>query len=271
MQWTIGKKLYSCLGLLGIVIMLMITGGMYSQRQIGRSIEELSAKAIPNLQRAADMKFLAEAYRSANRYNVILAAQRDSDGLGKNRKKMDGLHAQFNQRAEELGDHTGLEDVRNLAEQAVAGMNDFDAKCMEIARLSAAFKASDAAAQIPVAAASGNKVQAIEDKIAERLAAQMTAVEADAGSQERRGTTILASLAMLQFLVLGLAAYVVRTVVRTLTNASVNLRSGGEQVSSAAGQVAASAQTLSQGATEQAASLEETSASMEEMASMTRQ
>ena len=68
----------------------------------------------------------------------------------------------------------------------------------------------------------------------------------------------------------GIAFVIVRGTNAVLGDAVSALRTGAEQVVSAAGQVAGSAQTLSQGATEQAASLEETSASMEEMASMAR-
>ena len=102
MQWTIGKKLYSCLGLLAVVIVLMITGGVFSQRQIGGGLEELSGKVIPGLQRADEMKFLAEAYRAANRYNVILAMQHDSDGLEKNRQKMERPACRVQPKAEDL-------------------------------------------------------------------------------------------------------------------------------------------------------------------------
>jgi len=49
-----------------------------------------------------------------------------------------------------------------------------------------------------------------------------------------------------------------------------DLRSGSQQVVSAANEVSASSQSLSRGASDQAAALEETSAAMEEMASMTR-
>jgi methyl-accepting chemotaxis protein len=68
----------------------------------------------------------------------------------------------------------------------------------------------------------------------------------------------------------GAAWFLGRVISRPLLGGIATLRTGAEEVTSAAGQVSMSAQSLSQGATEQAASLEETSASMEEMASMTR-
>jgi methyl-accepting chemotaxis protein/methyl-accepting chemotaxis protein-1 (serine sensor receptor) len=71
---------------------------------------------------------------------------------------------------------------------------------------------------------------------------------------------------------LGSVAWVLaNAIARPLLGGIGSLRTGAEQVSSAADQVASSSQSLSTGATQQAASLEETSASMEEIASMTRQ
>ncbi|HMF59055.1 MAG TPA: methyl-accepting chemotaxis protein, partial [Vicinamibacterales bacterium] len=68
----------------------------------------------------------------------------------------------------------------------------------------------------------------------------------------------------------GAAWFLGNTISRPLLGGIATLRTGVQQVTSAAGYVSGSAQSLSQGVTEQAASLEETSASMEEMASMTR-
>jgi methyl-accepting chemotaxis protein/methyl-accepting chemotaxis protein-1 (serine sensor receptor) len=63
----------------------------------------------------------------------------------------------------------------------------------------------------------------------------------------------------------------IRSISKTLMQATVQLRQGSEHVFQAATQVASSAQTLSRGVLQEAASLEETSASMEEISSMTRQ
>ena len=57
---------------------------------------------------------------------------------------------------------------------------------------------------------------------------------------------------------------------RALTELSVTLSDGADQMSAAAGQVSSSSQILADGACEQAASLEETSSSLEEMSSMTK-
>ena len=65
--------------------------------------------------------------------------------------------------------------------------------------------------------------------------------------------------------------FVIRPLVRTLTNIIGNLSDGAAQVAAASGQISSSSQNLAEGASEQASSIEETSATMEEMASVTKQ
>jgi methyl-accepting chemotaxis protein/methyl-accepting chemotaxis protein-1 (serine sensor receptor) len=270
MQWTIGKKLYSGLGLLALVVVAMAAGGMYSQSKLSDSVDQVTLKIGPNIRYVGQLRFLSEAFRSANRYNVILAAQRNAEALETNRKKMEDLHAEFTKTAKELEQNAPIEELKDLARQSVTAMDAFAAKGMEIQHLAAAFKAAEAAEEISKAAPLGNKVQEIGEKALELQSKRLAAAREAGAENQRLGTTVLVALSVLAFLALGIVGYVVRTVVKTLTGTVNNLRSGSEQVTSAATQVAASAQTLSQGSTEQAASLEETSASMEEMASMTR-
>jgi methyl-accepting chemotaxis protein len=270
MKWTIGKKLYSGLGLLAIAVTAMIAGGTYSQAKIEGNVEDLAHRVAPNLQYAEQMKYIAQTYRSANRYNVILSAQHNGPAIEKNRKEMDALHEEFRKTAEKLRENTRVDEVKTLVGQAIDAMNKFDAKCLEIATASAAFKAAEAADMLGAAAESANKIQEIGDKLADLQDGKLKATTESAKGDQTLGNTILWVMAVLAFVALFIVGYVVRTVVTTLTGMVNNLRSGAEQVTSAATQVASSSQTLSQGSTEQAASLEETSASMEEMASMTR-
>ena len=65
-----------------------------------------------------------------------------------------------------------------------------------------------------------------------------------------------------------LILWVIRSINKTLRQATSELSLGAEQVVSAAAQVAASSQSLAQGSSEQAASLQETSATSEEIHSM---
>lgn len=80
---------------------------------------------------------------------------------------------------------------------------------------------------------------------------------------------IAIGLPIAMFIGLALLTYVVRGVVRSITQSAELLNAGSSQVFSAAAQVASTSQTLADGASTQAASIEETSSSLEEMSSMT--
>ena len=85
----------------------------------------------------------------------------------------------------------------------------------------------------------------------------------------RMGIALLSALALLA-LVLGVAvsSALVRSIVGQVTDASLRLRVGAEEITSAAAQMASASQSLASGSTQQASSLEECSASLEEMSSM---
>ena len=68
-----------------------------------------------------------------------------------------------------------------------------------------------------------------------------------------------------------LAFLISNSIIRILSNVSLQMLEGAGQVAAASEQVSAASQSLAEGASEQAASIEETSSSMEEMASMTKQ
>ena len=82
---------------------------------------------------------------------------------------------------------------------------------------------------------------------------------------------MIGTLVLGVFATLLLANLIFNSITRPLNRAIGDLRSGGEQVTSAASQVASASQSLAQGASLQASNLEETSASLEEMSSMTQQ
>ena len=67
------------------------------------------------------------------------------------------------------------------------------------------------------------------------------------------------------------AYFIARAIVGVLSQISLQMEEGADQVASASSQVASASQSLAEGASEQAASIEETSSALEEMSSMTRQ
>jgi methyl-accepting chemotaxis protein len=75
---------------------------------------------------------------------------------------------------------------------------------------------------------------------------------------------VIIGLSLLVLRITGKVTNVIKRMVTSLTDCSVQISDASEQISS-------SSQSLAQGSSEQASSLEETSASMEEMSSMTKQ
>ena len=270
MQWTIGKKLYTCIGVLVVVVATMIGGGGYSQRRLGQGIDELTDKVAPALQAVGEMRHLTEAYGAGNRLNVILAAQRNVADIEKNVAAMKAIHARFDEKATARKADTEDADVRRLVDEAMAAWNDYESVGGQVATLAVVFKAAEAAELVTAAARIDNTVVGFLDQLAAKEAAHLQEVAGRSQRAGQSGNATLLALAILGFVTLGAMAYVVHGMVKTFTGTVDNLRSGGEQVTSAAAQVSSSAQRLSQGSTAQAASLEETSASLEEMASMTR-
>src|ERR1043166_7358248 len=269
-MWTIGKKLYSGIAVLTVVIVAMVVAGKFAQSKISDNVDTLALKVGPNIRYIGEMRYLAETFRSADRYAVILAAQHDAAGLEVVRKKMEAAHADFGKTATLLEQNSAVEEVKALARQSIVAMDAYAAAGMEIERLAAEFKAAEAAAAIAKAAPLGNTVQDLGDRLFTLQERRLESTNNEADAAERLGTLLLLATAAIAAIALCAVGFSVRSVVIMLTGMVNNLRTGSEQVTSAATQVAASAQTLSQGSTEQAASLEETSASMEEMASMTR-
>src|ERR1043166_2731564 len=165
--WTIGKKLYSGLGVLALVTMARAAAGIYAQSQMTVSIDLLASKVGPNIRHIGQMRYLAETFRAANRYSVILSSQRDTAGLETVRKKMEDAHAAFTKEAAALEQNTPVPEVKELARQSIVAMDAYFAGGMEIYQLAAEFKTADAAATVAKKAPLGNTVQEVMDKLLE--------------------------------------------------------------------------------------------------------
>jgi methyl-accepting chemotaxis protein len=85
----------------------------------------------------------------------------------------------------------------------------------------------------------------------------------------QRNVTIVSIVAIITGVLF--AFFIARGIVKMLSQISLQMEEGADQVASASGQVASASQSLAEGASEQAASIEETSSALEEMSSMTRQ
>jgi len=90
-----------------------------------------------------------------------------------------------------------------------------------------------------------------------------------AANGTKRNVALISLIALIAGV--GLAFFISRGIIRVLSNVTVNLDEGADQVAAASGQISSSSQSLAEGASQQAASLEQTSSSLEEMSSMTKQ
>ena len=270
MAWTIGKKLYTNIGLLAVVIISMAVGAFYVQGKLGATATQLATKTSLNLQRAMEMQKRVANYRALNRLNIIQAFNKNTQGFAQTKQLMAEDLKGFEQAASEIEKNSSVEAVRALARDSIVASKAFEAKVAVITTAAEALKADEAMAALGDAKAEGDKVNELADKIEVLQYERLTAMEAQVTSDEQLGSLFLAVFSLVGIVAVGLVIFIVRNIVRTLEAMVNSLKSGSEQVTAAATQVSASAQSLSQGATEQAASLEETSASMEEMSSMTR-
>lgn len=89
-------------------------------------------------------------------------------------------------------------------------------------------------------------------------------------AMHRQATQILVIMGLSIAALIGMGAWLGRSISRPLVQGIAEVRAVGTEVASAATQFAGSSQTVAESASEQAASLEETSASLEEIGAMTK-
>jgi len=271
MQWTIGRKLFSCIGFVTVATAAMVLGGIYVQREISADVEQLATRTAPALQDAEELISIVEGVGSALRAGIVAAVQQDRAAIDRDITTVAELESAFARHVAELDAETDVAEVKALAAECQKVMNNVKVKSGELAPLLREFKVQEASTSVVDLEKLVGSCQTTANKIADLQAAQLSVAIDETRGDERLGMTILITLGIAVFVTLCAAGVIVRSITRTLTDTVTTLRSGSEQVTAAASQVSASAQSLSQGATEQAASLEETSASMEEMASTTQQ
>ena len=270
-RWTIGKKLFTGVGVL--IALLMASGAttLWTTRAMNERLVHTGEKTVRRIRlaeraqaeplrmyiaeqmmllaRAAGDKALHETWKA--KFDAAQAALQTEvtqlDGLLEAGTSKDALGKFKQGSAAVLKAH---EDVMAL----VAVDKHFEANQMSLDKVRPAMEANEAFIRIVV----DNQTKLLDEDVAQSAVAY-----------NRANLTGLLLLGI-GVSVAGLVGWVVHSVNGRLRSTAADLKQGAEKVVSAASQVATSSQSLSQGATEQAASLEETSASMEEMASMTR-
>jgi methyl-accepting chemotaxis protein len=270
--WTIGKKLYTGIGALVVLLLLAGTNALWVASTLRSEIDEATNVGAKRVELAFRVAADAKDVKSSQRKMLVAAYRKDTPKVVESKQDIQNELDSFHKYAGDLRPLLQSEEGRAM----LTDMEDRVGKWMPLNAAveklldedkveEAARKAHDECAPVI------NNVDTTGEQIVERerkLFQQAVGKTLDSYADSR--------WVMLAMLVLSVAmgagvAFIVHSVSGTLGRRAVEMRDGAQQVVSAATQVASSAQSLSRGASEQAASLEETSASMEEMASMTRQ
>jgi methyl-accepting chemotaxis protein len=270
-RWTIGKKLFTGVG---VLIALLVASGatsLWTTRAMNDRLVNIGQKTAPRIRLAERAQ--AEPLRMYIAEQMMLLARASGDKVLNDtwKAKFDASRASQDKELAELEGLLELESGKQALAKFKQGTADFlkahdevmalvgqdkhfEANQMSLDKVRPLMEANEAHIKVVV----DNQTKLLDHDVAQSAAAYYRA--------NWTGVTLLG----IGLAVAGLVGWVVHTVNRRLRTTAAELKQGAEQVVSAAGQVSTSSQSLSQGATEQAASLEETSASMEEMASMTR-
>jgi methyl-accepting chemotaxis protein len=270
-KWTIGKKLFTGVGVLIALLVASDLTSLWTTRSMNARLVhtgEQTARRIRLAERAQ-----AEPLRMYIAEQMMLLARASGDkALNETwQKKFEASEAAQKAELAELEGLLETETGRQALAKFKQGSEVFHKAHEEVMALVGADKHFEANQMSldkvrPQMEANTAFIQVLADNQTKLLDADVAASHAAYAKANWTGLTLLG-------VALGVACLVgwsVRDVTRKLRHTAAELKQGAEQVVSAASQVATSSQSLSQGATEQAASLEETSASMEEMASMTR-
>jgi methyl-accepting chemotaxis protein len=270
--WTIGKKLYTGIGALVLLLALAGANALWVAGTLNNEVKNATSIGAQRVDLAFQIAADAKDIKSAQRKMLVAAFRKDAPKVDESKQDIDkGLKA-FQADVAALSPLLVSDEGRALLgemDDRIARwtpINDAVEKLLAEDKLDeAAHKAHDEAAPIINAVDStGNHLIEQERKLFDKMVE--IALKGYADSRWQVLVLLILSLG-----VGATAAYVVYTITQKLHKRASEMREGAQQVVAAAAQVMSSSQSLSQGASEQAASLEQTSASMEEMASMTRQ
>jgi len=270
--WTIGKKLYTGIGALVLLLALAGANALWVAGTLNAAILEATNVGAKRVDLAFQVAASVKDIKSSQRKLLVAAYRKDAPKVDESKQDIQKELVEFNNGAAALRPLLISEEGRRL----LADMEDKLARWTPINSAvekliaedkidEAAHKAHDEAAPII------NSLDSVGNGLVDRertlFQTMVNGALSDYGDSRWQ-------ILVLLFISLGVgvaAAWVVRTISQKLHKRAREMREGAQQVVSAASQVMSSATSLSRGASEQAASLEETSASMEEMASMTRQ
>jgi len=270
-NWTIGRRLFTGVGALAVLIVAVAALALF----VGRSLEERLINTDDHTVKRLGLVLQIETELErlyATQPALIMAGYMNDATLVEARKlavaealaEVTGSIEAFKAEATSDADRRAIGDL-------TADLDGWTRANENVMKLAATGNVAEAAkAAVRTGDTFKTKSRNATDDIVGR---EQEALQLDLEAAKTRTASVRLMVFGGVFVAFVVAGLVVRSVIavnRSLRTQSQELRDGTEHVLVAAGQVATSAQGLSQASTHQAASLEETSASMEEMASMTR-
>jgi methyl-accepting chemotaxis protein/methyl-accepting chemotaxis protein-1 (serine sensor receptor) len=272
MGMTISKKLFAGCG--ALMATTLLSGGIAIQNigRLGASVNDLGHHYANITFLAGDIKSQTADMLATSRGILLRGYMKDLPRVAELTAHYGEDIVAVRQETEEIISTSRSQEVRDLAKnQVLSKLDTLLSGTKEVTELInkgdlvAATKSYDSNVKPTALALSdaGKRLALQQNKIVTQRADAETSLVAPA-----RYLSLL--MIALSLVVGGIAAWMIRGLVHTLSASISELRDGADQVANAASQVSSSSQSLAQGASEQAASLEETSASSEEINSMAR-
>ncbi len=172
----------------------------------------------------------------------------------------------------ELQDYDGaMALLHEKVEPNMIAVIDILHKCREIVRKMESGQQEANHIFVSITEKNMEKVQELMHNVSEVVEKNMVTQDVLLGGASKLKVIISIVGIIALFIGAGLAVFIARGIINSLTGISNSMNEGADQVASASGQVSSASQSLAEGASEQAASIEETSSSLEEMSSMTKQ
>jgi methyl-accepting chemotaxis protein/methyl-accepting chemotaxis protein-1 (serine sensor receptor) len=271
-SWTIGRKLYTCIGVIGALLLITSAVSVWVTGNLSAAVEHNANVITKRLELALRVSADAKDVKGSEQTLITAAYRSDPSKVAEAKQDVQRELEAFHRNVMALRPMLVTDEGRAALAAIDDRINQWTIVDAEAQKLLDAGKTQEAALE-----AQRNSAPLIEgiDRQADAIVEMQHKVLEEAVqnglAQHARAQWTLLTLFVLSVVSGVMAIRVVRTINRRLRKRAYEMRDGAQQVVSAATQVASSAQSLSKGASEQAASLEETSASMEEMASMTRQ
>ncbi len=270
-QMTIGTKLISSFGILGVLGTVLCGAFWYETRALSGVVEEMAHKTARKVDLVGEINKATAEMRAAVRNLILSTLLKDTKDFEQSRLRFTDNAAKIDKAIQEISPLLVSDQGRAASARMEAALTKWKPMFEEIAELCRKGQTEEANRvrsdrQLSVAEEMSKAAAAAAEIQRERMALNAR----DAATAKAESTWVV-----LVMLAAGLVAGVV--ILRVIQKVNSELRriagdlsASAEQVDGAADQISAASQAFAQGSSEQAASLEETSASSEEVNSMAR-